>query len=351
MKERFIFTGGGTAGHVMPNLALAPYLTDRFELHYAGSETGIERTLAENAGMIYHALPVVKLDRSQKLKNIGVPFRLMSAKHTAAKLLRALQPAAVFSKGGYAALPVTLAAKCPVFVHESDFTMGLANKLSAKRAQAVFTSFSDTAEPLKNGVFTGSPIRKSLYTGDARRAAQSLGLPVGRPTLLVIGGSTGAKAINECVYKCADALCTFYNVVHITGAGNEESPVVHPRYRAIRFTERIEDYFALADLAVTRGGSGVLFELAALKIPALIIPLPAGGVSRGDQVLNAGYFEARGYASVLPQEKLSPETLLQAADSVYRNRAVFAAALNRAQNVDGTQNIVSHILDILDKKR
>lgn len=351
MKQTFVFTGGGTAGHVMPNLALAPHFADAFELHYIGSETGIERKLAENAGFIYHAIPVVKLDRSRKLKNLGVPFKLLKAESAAKKVLRAIRPAAVFSKGGYVALPVALTAGCPLFIHESDFTLGLANKLAAGRAEAVFTSFADTAGRLKNGVFTGAPIRASLYGGNAGRARSDLALPDDLPTLLVIGGSTGARAVNDCVYRSAEILCETFNVVHITGAGNDESPVVHPRYRPIRFTERIEDIFALADIAVTRGGAGVLFELAALKIPSLIVPLPAGGASRGDQVQNARYFEARGYGAVLEQSALTPESLVGAVGKLYRGRSAYMAALAKADDIDGTEAVVAHIRAVLDKKR
>lgn len=350
MKQTFVFTGGGTAGHVMPNLALAPHFADAYELHYIGSETGIERSLAENAGFVYHAIPVVKLDRGRKWKNLGVPFRLLQAESAAKKVLRDIRPAAVFSKGGYVSLPVALAARCPLFLHESDFTLGLANKLAAGRAEAVFTSFADTAGRLKNGVFTGAPLRASLYGGNAGRARGDLALPDG-PTLLVIGGSTGAKAINDCVYRSAEILCETFNVVHITGAGNDESPVVYPRYRPVRFTERIEDIFALADIAVTRGGAGVLFELAALKIPSLIVPLPAGGASRGDQVQNARYFEARGYGAVLEQSALTPESLVDAVGKLYRGRSAYMAALAKADGIDGTAAVVKHIRAVLDKKR
>ena len=349
MKETLILTGGGTAGHVMPNLALVPYLRDKFELHYVGSPMGIERKLAENAGLYYHPISVVKLDRSRKLQNVAMPVKLLQARAQAKALLKEIRPAAVFSKGGYVALPVALAAKCPLFIHESDYTMGLANKLVAKKAEAVFTSFENTASGRKNGVFTGSPIRRQLYQGSAERARKELRFTAPLPTLLIIGGSTGAKAINDCVYKCADTLANKFNIIHITGAGNEQSGIRHPNYRAIRFTEHIEDYFALSDLAVTRGGSGVLFELAALKIPALVIPLPAGGASRGDQVLNAKYFSERGYVTMLEQSALTPATLAAELENLYRMRAKFAAALAGAKQVDGTRAIVEHMLGWLEK--
>ena len=351
MKDTFVFTGGGTAGHVIPNIALAYYLKDKFELHYIGSIDGIEKKLAENAGFVYHPIPTVKLDRSRKLSNVGVPFKLLKAKAAAGKILREIAPSAVFSKGGYVALPVTMAAKCPVFAHESDLTPGLANRLTAGKAQAVFTSFSDTAAKIKNGVFTGSLIRRSLYNGNADRARADMKLSADAPTLLIIGGSTGAKAINECVYGCVDVLCEFFNVIHVTGAGNPPSAAVNPRYRPIDFTERIEDLFALSDIAVTRGGSGVLFELAALKIPSLIIPLPAGGASRGDQVANARYFEARGYGYKLDQSELTPETLVRAVDKLYRRRSAYTAALSHAKGIDGTKDIADRIIEILDTKR
>ncbi|MCI8435720.1 MAG: UDP-N-acetylglucosamine--N-acetylmuramyl-(pentapeptide) pyrophosphoryl-undecaprenol N-acetylglucosamine transferase [Clostridia bacterium] len=342
MKPVFILTGGGTAGHVVPNLALASYLSARFDLHYVGSDDGMERRLVENAGIPFHAVPCVKLDRSKKLANVAVPFRLLKARAAAGKLLKELQPVGIFSKGGYVALPVVLAAKrIPVFIHESDYSLGLANKLCVKKAKTVFTSFPSATDGLDNAVCCGSPIRKELYFGDAERARALCNLRAPLPYLLIVGGSSGAKAINDCVYSVVGTLAQQYNVIHITGAKNERSPVSHPNYFSLGYTDRIADFLALADVVVTRGGSGVLFEIAAIRKPALIIPLPKGA-SRGDQVLNAGYFASRGYAAVLDQADMTGGALTQAVNDLYGNRDVYIGNL-RAGSFDGTRKIVAAI--------
>lgn len=348
MKPTFILTGGGTAGHVIPNLALAPYLKDRFELHYVGSGDGMEKRLAENAGIPFHTVRCVKFDRSSKLKNLSVPFKLLAAKRDAKRIINELHPAGIFSKGGYVALPAVLAAgKTPVFVHESDYSLGLANKLCAKKAKTVFTSFPSAAEGLDNALCCGSPIRRELYFGDKERARMECRLHASLPYLLIVGGSSGAKAINECVFSAAETLTRQFNVVHITGVKNERSHIMLPNYFSIGYTDRIADWFALADVVVTRGGSGVLFELAALGKPSLIVPLPKGA-SRGDQVLNAEYFSAKGYASVLYQEALTAGSLTQSVNELYLHRGEYVEAM-RAGGFDGTRRIVAAIERLLDE--
>lgn len=341
MKPTFVLTGGGTAGHVVPNLALAAYLRDRFSLHYIGSADGMEKRLVEAAGIPFHDIPVVKLDRSKTVSNLAIPFRLHKARRAAARLLDSLEPVGIFSKGGYVALPVVLAAREPVFIHESDYSLGLANRLCVRKATTVFTSFPSAAKGLKNAVCCGSPIRKELYFGDRAQAESQCNLHAPLPYLLIVGGSSGAKAINDCVFGAVDALCAHYNVIHITGIKNERAPVSHPNYFALSYTDRIADFLALADVVVTRGGSGVLFEVAALGKPALVIPLPKGA-SRGDQVLNAAYFAENGYAEVLQQSDMTADSLLKAVDATYRDRDRLTQNC-KGGRFDGTRAIVRQI--------
>ncbi|MCI9032266.1 MAG: UDP-N-acetylglucosamine--N-acetylmuramyl-(pentapeptide) pyrophosphoryl-undecaprenol N-acetylglucosamine transferase [Clostridia bacterium] len=342
MKRKVIvLTGGGTAGHVLPCLALLPYLKSVFsEIHFIGSNSGYEKKLVGNAAE-YHGIDAVKLARGNLFKAIPVPFKLWKAKRQAAALLKEISPDAIFSKGGYVALPVVLASKgIPVYLHESDLTMGLANRLSLKKCTKIFTSF-DTYD-LDKAVCTGSPIRRSIYDGNAEAARRECGFVSNKPVLLVMGGSSGAKAVNECIYSCLDRLLKTFDIVHITGE-KFPSEIKRVGYRPIGYADRIEDYLALCDYAVSRGGSGALFELMALKIPTLIIPLPKGA-SRGDQVDNAEYFSSRGAALVLPQNEMDAETLPLAIERLMSGKAALKDGMDKLGKADGTREIAKTII-------
>ncbi len=342
MKRKVIvLTGGGTAGHVLPCLALLPYLKSVFtEIHFIGSNSGYERKLVGNSAE-YHGIDAVKLARGNPFKALPVPFKLMKAKRQAAELLKDIAPDVIFSKGGYVALPVVLASKnIPVYLHESDLTMGLANRLSLKKCTKIFTSF-DTYE-LDKAVCTGSPIRRSIYDGNAEAARRECGFVSGKPVLLVMGGSSGAKAINECVYSCLDRLCKTFDVVHITGE-KLPSEIKRGGYHAIGYTDRIEDYLALCDFALSRGGSGALFELMALKIPTLVVPLPKGA-SRGDQVDNAEYFSSRGAALVLSQNELTADTLTESLARLVSGKDALKSGMESLGKVDGTREIAKTVI-------
>ena len=342
MKRKVIvLTGGGTAGHVLPCLALLPYLKSVFtEIHFIGSNSGYEKKLVGNA-VEFHGIDAVKLARGNPFKALPVPFKLMKAKKQAAALLKEISPDVIFSKGGYVALPVVLASKdIPVYLHESDLTMGLANRLSLKKCTKIFTSF-DTYN-LDKAVCTGSPIRRSIYDGNAEAARHECGFTSNKPVLLVMGGSSGAKAINECVYSCLEKLTKSFDVVHITGE-KLPSEIKKSGYHAIGYTDRIEDYLALCDFALSRGGSGALFELMALKIPTLVVPLPKGA-SRGDQIDNAEYFSSRGAALVLSQDEMTPETLPEALARLVSGKDALKDGMEKLGKVDGTREIARTII-------
>ena len=325
----------------MPNIALAPLLRTDFELHYIGRPDSIEEELlATHCPYItFHPLKCVKLARKFTLKNLAVPFGLLASNSRAKKLLTELQPAAIFSKGGFAALPVMLAAgKIPLILHESDYTMGLANRMAAKKCKVICTSFADLAMNVKRGICTGAPLRPSVYLGDKLLAEKESGL-TGRENLLIMGGSLGARAINEAVYRNIHELCRRFNVVHITGKNNP-TPVSHPNYFHLPFTNRIEDYLAWANFCLTRGGANALFELAALAIPSLVVPLPKAA-SRGDQIDNARYFERMGCVTVLPQSEL--ENLPSALDGLKEKRQALSSACKSIKNLDGTKIIADLI--------
>lgn len=321
-----VLTGGGTAGHVTPHLALLPYLKKDFDkIYYIGSFSGMEKNIIAKTGIRYYSVPCVKLIRKFTFKNFAIPFTLIKGVSEAGEILDELKPDVIFSKGGYVALPVVLAAKkrrIPVICHESDYSVGLANRISARHCEKVLTSFPSAAQSLKNGVCVGAPLKNSLFTANKAESLKIVGLTNKKPVILITGGSLGAKAINDCVRGALNELLKKYQVLHICGKGNL-SGIKKSGYVEIEFTDKMENAFACADICVSRAGANTVFEMASLKKPMLLIPLPKG-VSRGDQILNAEHFEKQGLAKVLPQESLTPATLVSAIDGVYSDRAKFA---------------------------
>jgi len=343
--QKIVLTGGGTAGHIMPNLALIPHLTN-FELHYVGCPNSMEERLIKTHAphVTFHAISSVKLVRGKILKNLSIPFKLCASKRRAKALLQEIKPSVIFSKGGYVALPVTLAAKkIPVILHESDFSFGLANKIALKKCTHVLTSFSDLAYTTPQGIHTGAAIRADIYKGEKMRAETYTGLKE-RTNLLITGGSLGAQGINHAVFACLNQLTAQFNVVHITGKNNTQIIKDKPNYFQIPFTDKIADLFAWSDFCITRGGANALFELIALKIPSLVIPLPKG-VSRGDQVDNAEYFKRLNCVHVLEQHALTenPHLLMQALERLINEKSNLKSAMQSTQNIDGTAHIVKLI--------
>ena len=338
--RKLLLTGGGSAGHVVPNLALMPELAQHFELVYLGTD-GIERTLAEGAGLPYRTVAAPKLVRGSLLKNLSLPFRLHKSVKLARQTIEELAPDAVFSKGGYAALPAVLAAQklgIPVFAHESDLTPGLANRLCAKRCAAVFTSFPETAQHFKKGVYAGAPVRRSLFGADRASALRRYGFTGERKVVLVFGGGSGSAAINTALRGALFALCAKYDILHICGKGNTIDAQVCG-YVQREFEQDMAGAYAAADCAVARAGAGTVFELLALKKPALLIPLE-NRRSRGDQVQNALYFEQRGLCRVLRESALSPQSLEEQICAL-ADDAALAERLNEASFQSGNRAIAA----------
>ena len=310
--KTIVLTGGGTAGHVTPHLNLLPYLRKDFDqIVYIGSKNGIEKTLAQNAGILYHAVTTTKLVRGKRLffKNLKIPFELAKGKKEATKLLKQLKPAVVFSKGGFVSVPVVLAAKklkIPVIAHESDLSVGLANQLIAKKCKTVFTSFPQTAAKLKNGKYSGAPTKRPLSIS-TEEAKSRLGIKTSKPILLVTGGSSGAKALNTQIKKALPLLTKEFFIYHLTGKGNKID-YSSTNYKQVEYTNQMPLLMCAATYSITRGGSNTIFELAANQVPMIIVPLPKGA-SRGDQIENAAVFSESGYSITLNQNDLSPETI------------------------------------------
>lgn len=337
--KKIVLTGGGTLGHVTPNLALLPHLKKSFdEIHYIGSVGGMEESIIkQTAGdVIYHNINCTKLRRSLTLKNLAVPFKLFSSIREAKKLLNEINPTVIFSKGGFVSLPVCLASKgrFPVVLHESDFTMGLANKLSRKSCDKVLTSFRTS---IKDSVWTGAPLREELYHGNREKTLRYLGFKRPLPCLLITGGSQGAKAINDAVLSALPKLLERFNIVHLTGKNFKDAPLLDG-YIAMEFSLDMPSLYSACDFVLCRGGANTLFELTALNKPALVIPLPAKN-SRGDQVDNARYFENLGVTKTLLQEDLTAEKLISSLDFLLKNEAIMKQSARLAKKIDGTREI------------
>ena len=356
MEKKIILTGGGSAGHVTPNLALLPQLlAEGIEVHYIGTADGIERTiLSERKDVTYHIISSGKLRRYFSWKNFTDPFRVMRGLFQARRVMREVKPAAVFSKGGFVSVPVLIAAHgkhIPVVTHESDYTPGLANKINAKFADKICVTFEDTlAHVGAKGVHTGTPIRPELYQGDKERGLAFLGFNDKKPVLLIMGGSLGASVVNDAVRAALPKLLISYDIVHLCGKGKVEERLNQPGYRQFEYVnEELPDVLAATDVVVSRAGANAVFEFLALSKPALLIPLPRSA-SRGDQILNAGYFARKGFAMVLEQESLTPETLLDAVNDLYDRRLSFIATMSAEPLADGTDEVLAVIRNAMKKE-
>ncbi len=351
MSNIVVLTGGGTAGHVAPNLALVPALQKQgYEVHYIGEKGGMEEGLAAAVpGVVFHPIHAGKLRRYFSLKNLRDAFRVVEGCRDANCIIRALRPRVIFSKGGFVTVPVCRAGKkygVPVVLHESDLTPGLANRMSLKYAKKVLVTFEDTLPHTGGkGVYTGTPIRPELYEGDRARGLAFCGFSGEKPVLLVMGGSQGAQAVNEALWSVLPRLLTTFDVAHLCGKGKvNESLTGTPGYRQFEYVgPELKDVFAASAIALSRAGANSIFEFLALALPALLVPLPRAQ-SRGDQILNARYFEKKGFALCLEQEELTGESLLSSLFALYRGRERYRAAMKAEPNADGTQAVLREIL-------
>lgn len=347
--KTIILTGGGTAGHCIPCLALLPLLRKHFErIVYIGSENGIEKKLVSEKNIEYKAIDCVKLIRKPTLKNFKIPFTLIKGINQSKKILSELSPSVVFSKGGYVSLPVAIAAAkldIPVALHESDLSLGLANKIAANYADVVCAGFKPVAENLHNGVFTGNPLRDELTNRKHSKSTYSkLGLSGEKKVVLVLGGSQGAEKINECIYDALDTLTENFDVLHVTGKGKKRG-IKKQGYIAQEYLDDIGSAFAVTDVCVSRAGANALAELTALRIPTVAIPLPKGN-SRGDQEENAAYYEKRGAIRVLPEKSLTTKSLMREIELAYKSREFLKNACLKCRHASPNEKIVKEIVKI-----
>ncbi len=351
--KRIILTGGGTAGHVTPNIALLPRLKELgYDIQYIGSYTGIEKELIEPFGIPYHGISSGKLRRYFSVQNFTDPFRVLKGFREAHKLIRQLKPDVIFSKGGFVSVPVVLAGKrckVPVIIHESDMTPGLANKIAIPSAAKVCCNFPETLKSLPEGkaVLTGSPIRQELLSGNKIAAMDMCHFTSDKPVILVIGGSLGAVAVNNAVREALPELLKDFQIIHLCGKGKmDESLKDVEGYCQFEYIKNeLRNLFALADIVISRAGANAICELLALHKPNLLIPLSANA-SRGDQILNARSFERQGFSLVLEEEQLTKETLLAAVKNLYENRTTFINSMKNSCQQDSIGTIIKLIEEV-----
>ena len=351
--KKIVLTGGGTAGHVTPNIALFPSLQAAgFEVHYIGSYDGIEKKLIEDMGIPYYGISSGKLRRYFDVKNFSDPFRVAKGLGEANRILKKIQPDVVFSKGGFVTVPVVLAAKknkIPAIIHESDMTPGLANKLCIPSASKVCCNFKETFELLPEGkaVLTGTPIRKELFEGSAAKAAEFCGLSADRPTILVIGGSSGSVVINNAIRENLDEILPDFQIIHLCGKGHLDDSLKNKRgYVQFEYVSKgLRDLFALTDLVISRAGANAICELLALKKPNILIPL-SKAASRGDQILNAKSFKKNGFSYVIEEEELSKASLLNAIRDVSTHKEQYIKAMSESEMSDSIGTIMRLIEEL-----
>ena len=345
--KHIVLTGGGTAGHVTPNIAMIPRLKELgYKISYIGSYDGIEKKLIEELDIPYYGISSGKLRRYFDVKNFTDPFKVMKGLFEAKKLMKQLKPDVVFSKGGFVTVPVVIAAsrkKIPTFIHESDMTPGLANKLSIPFATKVCCNFPETVShlPADKAVLTGTPIRQELLTGNPEKALEFTGFTPAKPVILIIGGSLGAAAVNDAVRAILPELLKEFQVIHLCGKDKlDESLKVTKGYVQYEYIKKeLADLFALSSIVISRAGANAICELSALNKPNLLIPLSARA-SRGDQILNARSFERLGYSKVLEEEEITNEVLLDAIHDLYKNRETYITAMSSSKHKDSIEQIV-----------
>lgn len=348
--KKIVLTGGGTAGHVTPNIALLPSLRQAgYEIAYMGSYDGIEKKLISDFDIPYTGISTGKLRRYLDIRNFTDPFRVIKGFSEARKYLKEYRPDVVFSKGGFVSVPVVRAAAAldiPCIIHESDMTPGLANKLCFPVAEKICCNFPETLRmlPEKKAVLTGSPIRAELAQGNKIAGLDLCGFTANKPVILVIGGSLGAANVNKAVRDALPQLLEDFQVVHLCGKDKIDNLLLAtPGYRQFEYVKaELKDLFAMADIVISRAGANSICELLALKKPNILIPLPSTS-SRGDQLLNAASFEAQGFSIVINEDDLTTELLADKVHELFSNRQSYHDAMSRSGQMDSIRTIMKLI--------
>lgn len=353
--KKILLTGGGTAGHVTPNIALLPYLKEAgYDVYYMGSYDGIEKKLIGDFNIPYTGISTGKFRRYMDPKNFTDPFRVIKGFAEAKKYLKELKPDVIFSKGGFVSVPVVRAAatlKIPCIIHESDMTPGLANKICIPVAEKICCNFPETMETLPEGkaVLTGSPIREELTQGNKLAGLDMCGFTANKPVIMVMGGSQGAANVNKAVRDALPKLLEDFQIVHLCGKGKLDNIYLStPGYKQFEYIKaELKDLFAMADIVISRAGANAICELLALKKPNLLIPLPADN-SRGDQLLNAASFEAQGFSIVLNEDDITTNLLVTKVHELYDNRQSYIDTMSKSSQIDSIPKIMQLIKEAVE---
>jgi len=354
--KKIVLTGGGTAGHVTPNIALLPGLKELgYEVEYIGSYEGIESKLISDFDIPYHGVSTGKFRRYLDPKNLSDPFRVIRGLAQAKSLLKEIKPDIVFSKGGYVSVPVVRAAASlgiPCIIHESDMTPGLANKLCIPVADKICCNFPETVQymPENKAFLTGSPIRKELGEGSKEEGLKFCGFGSDKPVIMVIGGSLGAANVNKAVREALPELLKDFYVVHICGKEKVDNMLLTTEgYKQFEYVKsELKDIFAMADIVISRAGANAICELLALQKPHLLIPLMAG--SRGDQILNAASFESQGYSMVLSEDDITTQLLVEKVHELLETKDEYIKAMSESIQKDSIQTILNLIEKTVQEK-
>lgn len=355
-KYKIIMTGGGTAGHVTPNLALVPRLEkEGFEIKYIGSKNGIEKGIIEKNNIPYYGISSGKLRRYFDVKNFTDPFKVIKGIFEAKKILKKEKPDVIFSKGGFVTVPVVIAAhmkKIPVVSHESDMTPGLANKLASPFCSKLCVTFRESLKYIKDnkGVLTGSPIREEILNGSKEKGLKYCNFNSDKEVLFIMGGSLGSVVINNAIYDNIDELLKKFNIIHICGKGNINNELSNKEgYKQFEFVDKeLPDLMAAADFIISRAGANSIFEFLALKKPTLLIPL-SKKASRGDQILNANSFKNEGYALVMEEEEITKATFINKIEELITKKEELIANMNSGNNKVGNDAVINTILSVIKK--
>ena len=351
--KKIVLTGGGTAGHVTPNIALLPALQAAgYEIAYVGSYEGIEKKLIADFNIPYTGISTGKFRRYLDPKNFSDPFRVMKGFVEARNYLKNYQPDVVFSKGGFVSVPVVRAAASlhiPCIIHESDMTPGLANKLCIPVAEKVCCNFPETMKniPADKAVLTGSPIRAELAEGSKLAGLNMCGFTANKPVIMVIGGSLGAANVNKAVRDALPALLKDFQVVHLCGQGKVDNLLLNTKgYKQFEYVKaELKDLFAMADVVISRAGANAICELLALKKPNLLIPLVSG--SRGDQILNVKSFEAQGFSMVLSEDDITETALTDKVHELFFTRQTYVDNMEKSNQLGAIATITGLIEEIV----
>ena len=355
--KRIILTGGGTAGHVTPNIALLPALKKAgYEITYMGSYDGIEKKLISDFDIPYVGVSTGKFRRYLDIKNFTDPFRVIKGCSEAKRFMKEYKPDVVFSKGGFVSVPVVRAAASlgiPCIIHESDMTPGLANRLCISAATKVCCNFPETIRllPKDKAVLTGSPIREELSQGNKLIGLDMCGFTANKPVIMVIGGSLGAANVNKAVRDALPKLLKDFQIVHLCGKDKMDNLLLTtPGYKQFEYIKsELKDLFAMADIVISRAGANAICELLALKKPNILIPLPASS-SRGDQILNAQSFEAQGFSIVISEDDLLTDLLVDKVHELYLNRQSYYDTMRRSGQMDSIKTIVDLLNETSESK-